>query len=87
MPMPEEHEQPGHVAGYIARLIEACGNRVENAAHQLRRHCHAPDTAPEDRGHRCEQHRCAFDGESRIGEPEIIHPRNFGIKAEHLAQR
>ena len=83
----EEHQQPGHVAQDIARLVEAGGDRVENAAHQLRRHRHAADAAAEDRRHRRQQHRRPLDREAGIGEAEIIDPGDFRIEADHLARR
>ena len=83
----EEDQKSGHVARDIARLVEAGGDRIQNAAHQLRRHRHAADAAAEDRRHRRQQHRGAVDREAGIGEAEIIDPGDFRIKPQHLAQR
>ena len=76
----EEHQKAGHVARDVARLVEAGGDRVENAAHQLRRHRHAADAAAEDRRHRRQQHRRPLDREAGIGEAEIVDPGDFRIK-------
>ena len=77
----EEHQQAGHVARDVARLVEAGGDRVENAAHQLRRHRHAADAAAEDRRHRRQQHRRPLDREAGIGEAEIVDPGDLRDRA------
>ena len=83
----EEDQEPGQVAREVACFVEPGGDRVENAAHQLRRHRHAADAAAEDRRHRRQQHRRPLDGEAGIGEAEIVDPGDLRIKPEHLAQR
>ena len=83
----EEHQQAGHVARNVARFVEPGGDRVENAAHQLRRHRHASGAAAQNRRHRRQQHRRLIDRKAGIGEAEIIDPMDFGIKPQHLAHR
>ena len=83
----EEHQQAGHVARDVARLVEPGGDRIEDAAHQLRRHRHAADAAAEDRRHRRQQHRRPLDREAGIGEAEIVDPGDFRIQPDHLAER
>src|SRR5215467_5934298 len=48
----EEHEQAGHVARRITRFIQAGGDRIEDAAHHLRRDRHAADAVTQQHGHR-----------------------------------
>ena len=55
---PEEDEEAGQIAGNVARLVEAVGQRIEKGAHGLRRNGDAADAfAAEDRGHRRKQRR------------------------------
>ncbi len=83
----EEYQEPGHVARNIARLVEAGGDRIENAAHQLRRHRHAADAAAENRRHRRQQDRGPVDRQARIGETETVDPGDLRIKPDDLARR
>ncbi len=82
----EEDEQAGHVTRDVARLVEAGGDRVENATHHLRRDRHAAGARAEDRRHRRQQHRRPLDRETRIGETEIVDPGDFRIEPHHLAE-
>ncbi len=83
----EEHQKAGHVAGDVTCLVEACGDRVENAAHQLRRHGHAADATAEDRRHWRKQHWRPVDGEAGVGQAEIVDPGDLRIKPQHLPER
>jgi hypothetical protein len=83
----EEDEQPGHVARDVARLVEPGGDRVEDAAHQVRRHRHAAHAAAKDGGHRRQQHRRPVDRKAGIGKAEIVDPGDLRVKADHLAER
>ena len=71
----EEDQEPGQVAGNVARLVEPGGDRVEEGAHGLRRNGDAADAlAAEDRGHRRQQRRRLGDREPRIGAAEAVDP-------------
>src|SRR5215813_3865084 len=83
----EENEEPCHIPGNVARLVEASGNRVENSAHQLRGHGHASDATAKDRCHGREKDRRPVDRQPGIGKAEIIDPRDFRIETQHLTQR
>ena len=84
---PRKHQKAGHVAGDVTRLVEAGGDRVENAAHQLRRHGHAADATAEDCRHWRKQHWRPVDGEAGVGEAEIVDPGDLRIKPQHLPER
>ena len=62
-------------------------DRVENAAHGLRRNRHAADAVAEDRRHGREQHRRALDRDPRVREPEAVDPRDLGKEPDDLAER
>ena len=83
----EEDEQAGQVARHVARLVEPGGDRIEDAAHDLRRDRHAADAVAEDRRHRRQQHRRPVDREAGIGEPEAVDPGDFGEQPDHLPER
>ncbi len=82
----EEDQQPGHVARHVARLVEAGGDRIENAAHHGRGDRHAPHAVAEQGGHRRQQHRRALDREARVGEAETVHPVDFRKQPDDLPE-
>ena len=83
---PEEDEQAGHVAQHVAGFVQPGGDRVENAAHHLRGDRHAADAIAQEHGHRREQDRRTLDGETRIGQPEAVHPVDLGEQADDLPE-
>ena len=84
---PEEHQQTRHVTRNVACLVETGGDRIENAAHHLRRNRHPPDAAPQDPRHRRQQYRRPLDRKTGIGAAEMVHPADFRIKPQHLPDR
>src|SRR5262249_56554580 len=83
----EENEQAGHVAGYVAGLVKAGSDRIEDTAHQLRRHSHAPDAASKNCGHRCEKNRNSLDSKARGRKAEVIDPSEFRIHTQQVSRR
>ncbi len=82
----EEHQEARHITRQVARLVQAVGDRIHDAAHGLRRHGHAADAVAQDRGHRCEQDRRAFHRKAGIGQAEAVDPGDFGKQTYHLAE-
>ncbi len=60
---------------------------IQEAAHHLRRDRHATGPVAQDRRHRRQQHRRAFDREAGIGEAEPIDPVDLGEQADDLPER
>ena len=83
----EEDQQAGHVARHVARLVEAGRDRIEEAAHHLRRDRHAAGAVAEDRRHRRQQHRRALDREAGVGEAEAVDPVDLGEQPDDLPER
>jgi hypothetical protein len=84
---PKEHEQTRHVTRYVARFIKPSGDRIENAAHHLRRDGHVAGTATQYRRHRRQKHRLPLDCMVRIREAETVDPGDLGIEPQYLPQR
>ena len=85
---PEEHQQAGHVAGDVARLVEPGGDGIQQMPHGLLRDRHPPGAlAAEDRRHRRQQRRVPIDRKPGIGDAEIVDPGDFRIEPDHLAER
>ena len=82
----EKDQQAGQVARQVARFVETVGDRVENAAHHLRRHRHPAGALAQDGSHRRQEDRRAVDRDAGIGEPEPVHPRDFAEQPDHLAE-
>ena len=63
-------------------LVQTGGDRIEDAAHHLRRDRHAADAITQQHGHRREQNRRTFDRETGVGKPESVHPIDLGEQAD-----
>ena len=87
MPMqPEEHEQPGHVAGHVAGFVEPRCDRIEDAAHHLGRDRHAADAIAENGSHRGQQNRRSLNGKPGIGQAEAVDPIDLRIEPDDLPE-
>ena len=85
----EKHQQAGHVAGNVARLVEPGGDRIRADAAWSAARCscarcarrrESPPSAPAASG-------AGVDREPGIGDAEIVDPGDFGIEPDHLAER
>ena len=84
----EEDQQARHVAGDVAGFIQPGSDRIQQMPHGLLGDRHPPGAlAAEDRGHRRQQRRVPLDGQTGIGDAEIVDPGDLGIEPDHLPER